>query len=384
MEQLLEIYRGQTKEQLQGRQHTLEVQIENLEQDIKVWEGKTVTLSQKMTDYRAIKEKITRLQNISDSLFAAENNVNVGGQISPEGVTILQPATLAYLEPPAVAQHVIIAAALGLIAALAILLFVDRLDDRPNSLTEIVEHFDEAVLGQIPRVRVKNKADGVPILQEDDKRHAFREAYRNLRSSLIALGTSPQDHPRLILVTSAIPGDGKSLTVANLAITIAHAGLKVLLIDADMRRGVLHKRFNIGSTPGLAEVLNEQSPWSAAVVQGPVPTLHLLPRGASPKTPGELFMKPIREQFFKEAIAKYDYVLVDSPPVMAADDVSNLAPHVDGVLMVLRANYTSSRVARATLDLLYARKGHILGLVFNGVRPSGEDYYYYKYKKYYT
>jgi len=86
----------------------------------------------------------------------------------------------------------------------------------------------------------------------------------------------------------------------------------------------------------------------------------------------------------KEAADKYDFVIIDTPPIMAADDVSNLVPHVDGVLMVIRANHTSGRVARAALDLLYLRKTKILGLVFNGVRSSGGDYYYYKYKEYYS
>jgi Mrp family chromosome partitioning ATPase len=103
-----------------------------------------------------------------------------------------------------------------------------------------------------------------------------------------------------------------------------------------------------------------------------------------PRHPGELFVKSIKQQFLKEAGGKYDYILLDSSPVMAADDVSNLAPYVDGVLMVIRANYTSGRVARAALDLLYLRKAKVLGIVFNGISSTGGDYYYYKYKEYYA
>jgi Mrp family chromosome partitioning ATPase len=128
----------------------------------------------------------------------------------------------------------------------------------------------------------------------------------------------------------------------------------------------------------------EQLHWSKAFIQTDVPNLHLIPRGAVPRHPGELFMTKVKESIIKEASEKYDFVLFDTPPVMAADDVSNLAPYVDGVIMVIRANYTSGRVARAALDLLYLRKINVLGLNFNGVRINASEYYYYKYKEYYA
>lgn len=383
MEKLLDIFRGQTKDQLQDREHTLEVQIKNLESDIKVWEVKTVQVSKKMADYQAIRDKIIRLQNISDSLFATESTVDLTTQASPESVSILEPATPAVLTNKGAVQKAAIAGLLGLAAAAALLMMIDRLDDRPHSFSEMQELFDETILGQIPRVKVKDRKEGAPVIKEEDDRHAFVEAYRNLRSSIIFFG-SPEDHPKIILVTSAIPGDGKSLTTANLAITIARSGSRVLLVDADLRRGLLHKHFGIEAAPGLSEVLNEKCAWPQAVAQNSVPNLFILPRGAVPQHPGELFLKAIRDRFLKEAEEQYDYVLIDSAPVMAADDVSNLAPHVDGVLMVVRANHTSGRVARAALDLLNLRKANVLGIVFNGVKPTGGDYYYYRYKDYYS
>src|SRR5260221_13092581 len=98
----------------------------------------------------------------------------------------------------------------------------------------------------------------------------------------------------------------------------------------------------------------------------------------------ELFIAPVMEKFLQESIKEYDYVLIDTAPVMAADDVTSLATRVDGVIFVVRAEFTSSRVARAALDMLYQRKAKILGLVFNAVRPmAGDYYYYYRYRDYY-
>ena len=174
------------------------------------------------------------------------------------------------------------------------------------------------------------------------------------------------------------------MTVANLAVMLARSGARVLLVDADLRRGRIHTQFEVPATPGLAEVLSEKQAWPSAVTQNSIPNLYILPRGTAPRHPGELFVKSIQRQFLKEAGGKYDFILLDSPPVMAADDVSNIAPYVDGVLMVIRANFTSGRVARAALDLLYLRKANVIGIVFNAVRSHGGDYYYYKYKDYYS
>jgi capsular exopolysaccharide synthesis family protein len=383
MEKLLAIFQGQTKDELKDREHTLAVQIENLQKDIKVWEVKTVDVSKKMTDYQAIKDRIQRLQTLSDSLFSSESTVDVEKQISHDSVSILEPATSGVLAPPQTARNALMAAMAGLGFAVALLLCLDRFDDRPNSYSDLQDLFDETILGQIPRVRVKDKKVGAPFLAEGDERHALVEAYRNLRSAIVFLA-GPNERPRTILVTSAIPGDGKSMTAANLAITLARSGSRVLLVDADLRRGQLHKRFEVEATPGLTEVLSDQCTWDKTITQNSVPNLDIIPRGTIPTHPGELFMKSVREIFLNEASGKYDFIVIDTPPVMAADDVSNLAPYVDAVLMVIRANWTPGRVARAALDLLYMRKAKVLGIVFNGAKSSGGDYYYYKYKEYYN
>jgi len=189
--------------------------------------------------------------------------------------------------------------------------------------------------------------------------------------------------PKTIVLTSPIPGDGKSMTSANLAITLARSGAKVLLVDADLRRGVQHNHFSLPANPGLSEVLGGQLDWSKAVQPTSLSSLYLLPRGLCPRHPGELFATPALGKLLKEVAGRYEYVLFDTPPVMAADDVSNLAPFVDGVIMVIRSGYTSGRVARAALDLLYLRKMNIIGLVLNAVRTNAGEYYYYKYKEYY-
>jgi polysaccharide biosynthesis transport protein len=186
------------------------------------------------------------------------------------------------------------------------------------------------------------------------------------------------------LITSSVPNDGKSLTAANLAITLATGGSRVLLVDGDLRKGSLHSRFKIQADTGLSEALSQGLDWHNAVKDTGVANLFLLPRGAITHRSSELYLGPAMGKFLQETIKEYDYVLIDTAPVMAADDVTSLAPRVDGVIFVVRAEFTSARVARTSLDMLYQRKARVLGLVFNSVRASAGDYHYYRYQDYYA
>jgi capsular exopolysaccharide synthesis family protein len=280
-------------------------------------------------------------------------------------------------------QRTVVGAVIGLALGIALLLLLDKLDDRMGSFTELQGLFDEEVVGQVPREKSIAPRKRASLIEADDDRHAFVEAYRNLRSSLLYMAEAGA-RPKTILVTSSVPNDGKSLTAANLAITLAGGGCRVLLVDADLRKGLLHARFGVPAEPGLAEVLSGAGGWEAAVHPTKYGNLFVLPAGAFSANSSELFLGEATKAFLQDAAGRYDYVILDTVPVMAADDVTSLAPQVDGVLFVIRAVYTSARVARASLDALYQRRVRVLGLVFNAVPPTSVEYYYYhKYKSYY-
>jgi polysaccharide biosynthesis transport protein len=382
-EKLLEILRQQSLDQLESRRSSLTLQLENLETQIKEWETKSLDVSKHMAEYQKIRSNNQRIQGLYDRLLATMQAVGVNKDISPESVTIMQPASTAYPSLSHIPKSLIIAALLGLAAGVGLLLVLDRFDDRINSFTELEDLFEEPMLAQIPKDPESLRPGGDPLLHPDDERHAFVEAYRNFRSSLMFL-TPEEKKPRLLLVTSSIPNEGKSLTTANLAITLAGTGSRVLLVDADLRKGVLHQRFGVDLAPGLSEALGLAQHWSSTVQPTQIPNLFLLPRGQTCHASSELFLSPAARNFLREAASQYDYVILDTVPIMAADDVASLAPLVEGVMFVIRAQYTSARVARAALEVLYQRGVNVLGLVFNAVDPSGGSYYYYKYKDYYA
>jgi len=382
-ERLLDIYRQQSADQLESRKRSLAMQIENLQKDVIEWDAKTLEISRKTAEYQRLKANTQRIQALYDRLLATLQTLDVNKEISPESVIIMEKASPAFADRPALSKKLTVGGLVGAACAILLLLFLDRLDDRMNSFTELQDLFDESVLGQIPREKEKSVGGRLGLLQPEDTRHAFVEAYRNLRSSLLFMNEAGE-RPRTLLVTSSIPNEGKSLTSANLAIAIANTGSRVLLVDADLRKGVLHGRFGLPAEPGLSEALIHGLAWAEAVLPTKFPNLSLLPRGSFTQRSSELFIGAVARKFLAETSAAYDYVVLDTAPVMAADDVTSLAPHLDGVLFLIRAEFTSARVARAALELLYQRQVRILGLVFNAVRPSSGDYYYYhKYKDYY-
>jgi succinoglycan biosynthesis transport protein ExoP len=381
-EQLLKIFRLQGAEQLEGRKASLALEIQNLERDIKQWDGKMLDIQGKAAEYQRLKGNSTRIQALYDRLLATMQTLDVNKEISPESVTIMEPASRAFRDQSEARKEVAIGGLVGVVLGVLLLLFIDRLDDRMVSFTELKELFDEEVVGQIPRERSRGPAKQVALVGAADERHSFVEAYRNLRSSLLYMAQA-EGRSRCLLVTSSVPNEGKSLTAANLSITMASTGSRVLLVDADSRKGALHTRFGVAAIPGLSEVLGQGLPWETAVQATTFPNLSLLPQGAFAPNASELYISDATKKFLQDALGKYDYVILDSVPVMAADDVTSLAPHVDGVIFVIRAEFTSARVARAALYALYQRQARVLGLVFNSARPSFEDYYYYRYKGYY-
>jgi capsular exopolysaccharide synthesis family protein len=257
---------------------------------------------------------------------------------------------------------------------------LDRIDDRMASFGEFQHQFSENVLGQIPKEKTKGR---VTLLQPDDARHVIAESYRNIRSSIFFM---PYEGPRpkTILITSSVPNEGKSTISSNLAITLALSGARTLLVDGDLRRGALREAFGISSKIGFSEVLKQEVNWREVVVPTSYPNLALLPRGKTLGQPSEHLLRDSTDQLLKELYNSFDYIIIDSSPVLAADDSTSLAPKIDATLFVVRLSYTSARLTRKSLELLYNRQVNVPGVILNYVDTSLPEYYYYQYSEYYN
>src|SRR5881227_447615 len=380
-DRLVGLFRADTLEKLKTRRESIGKQMENLQSNIKEWEAKALDLSQRLAQFNRIKGKVDRLKTLYDRLTTNLKDIDVSQVTGSEDqVSIMEMATTPISVRPGLIKSLLIGFGIGALAGLAILILLDRIDDRMASFSEFQHHFSENVLGQIPKEKTKGKVD---LLQPDDSRHVFAESYRNVRSSIFFM---PYEGPRpkSFLVTSAVPGEGKSTVSANLAITMAFSGARTLLIDCDLRRGALCEAFGITSKIGFSEVLKQEVNWREVVVPTAVPNLFILPRGKTLSQPSEHLLRESTEALLREIYNEYDYIVIDSSPVLAADDTTSLAPKIDATLFVMRLGYTSARLIKKSLELLYGRQVNVPGIILNFVDTSLPDYYYYQYSEYYS
>ncbi len=380
-DKLIQLFRADTLEKLKTRRESIGKQMENLQANIKEWEAKALDLSQRLAQFNRIKGKVDRLKTLYDRLTNNLKEIDVSQVVGGEDqVSIMEMATSPVSVRPGLIKSLLIGFGIGALAGLAILVLLDRIDDRMASFSEFQHHFSENILGQIPKEKTKDKVD---LLQPDDARHVFAESYRNIRSSIFFM---PYDGPRpkSFLVTSAVPSEGKSTISANLAITMALSGARTLLIDCDLRRGALREAFGISSKIGFSEVLKQEINWREVVVPTAYETLFVLPRGKTLSQPSEQLLRDSTEALLKELYQHYDYVIIDSSPVLAADDTTSIAPKIDATIFVVRLSYTSARLTKKALELLYGRQVNIPGVILNFVDTSLPEYYYYQYSEYYS
>ncbi|MDH7577582.1 MAG: CpsD/CapB family tyrosine-protein kinase [Bacillota bacterium] len=224
---------------------------------------------------------------------------------------------------------------------------------------------------------INNNHKGLGTITHWHPKSPFAEAYRTLRTS-IHFSSSGQPLQTL-LITSAGPSEGKSTTLANLAISMAQAGGRVLVVDADLRKPSQHKIFGALNGAGLTNWLVEGTPLDEVIQETEVPGLWILPCGPIPPNPSELLGSRRMEDLLKETRARFDTVLFDSPPVVAVTDATVLAPGMDGVVLVIRAKVARIDMTREAKELLEKTGARLIGVVLNATHLPADDYYYYYY-----
>ncbi|MEO6785765.1 MAG: polysaccharide biosynthesis tyrosine autokinase [Chthoniobacteraceae bacterium] len=377
-EAMLKTFQQLSVDALESRRASIKVQMANLEGTIKVWEGKALDLARRVADWDKIRSKIDRTKQQYERVNGNLRQMDVYKNIQTDTISILERASPAESKRPGLEKYLAWGGLSGLFLGLIILFVMDKMDDRIGSFFEFRERFPEALLGQVPRELAKA---GVAMLVSNDPRHALLESFRTLRSSIIFLPVEGA-RPKTLLITSATPGEGKTTVAANLAITFAFSGAKTLLVDADLRLGRIAKAFQIENEAGFSDVLRQRTHWREVIVPTSTPNLSVLPRGKTLPHPAEHFLGKVTDQFLQEVYSEFDYVIFDSPPVMAADDVLSLAPKIDGTIFVVRFSTSSARRSRTAINLLSQRQANLLGIVCNDVRLAESEYGYGNYYQY--
>ncbi|HZC59798.1 MAG TPA: polysaccharide biosynthesis tyrosine autokinase [Chthoniobacterales bacterium] len=376
---LIATLRQQSLDRLKNLRDSIKGQIDNLTNVIAEWDKKALSLSERLAEYNRIKGNFDRTKALYDRLVNNLHEVDITRNVDQDLISILEKATPAEPIKPGFERVLVVGVCGGLLLGLGIIFFLDFIDDRLSSTLDTQSRLDEHILGQVPTQ--KQKGTLAPLC-ENDPRHAFAESLRGLRSSLLYL-PFVGERPKTILITSAVPNEGKTTIALNLAITMALAKVRVLLVDGDLRRGSLHRLLERHSSPGLSDLLLEKSAVDNCIVPTSVPGLDLLPHGVEVQNPGELLVGSRLDEVLREIYGLYQYIIFDSSPVMAADDSTSLAPKLDASVFIVRFYDSSARVSKRALELLRDRQANVIGIVCNDVSQVHGEYYQYKYTEYY-
>jgi capsular exopolysaccharide synthesis family protein len=281
---------------------------------------------------------------------------------------------------PKLAQSLLLGAAGGLLLGLGLAALAELADKSFRSPAEIRARLGLPIVGHIPPIRVgldsEARIDVEPsVVCAIRPKSVEAEAYRGVRTALY-FSTHGRGH-QVIQVTSPNPGDGKSTLASNLAVSVAQSGKRVLLVDCDFRRPRQHKIFRLAeSGPGFTAVIVGESTLGAAVRRTVVENLTILPCGTRPANPAELLTSPQFAAIVEQARAEYDFVILDTPPMLAVSDPSVVAPRADGVLLVFRMTNRVRPQAERAREQLAQLGANVLGVVVNGAGRSTDGYGY--------
>jgi exopolysaccharide transport family protein len=301
---------------------------------------------------------------------------------------------------PNIPRNLGFALILGLMSGVGLAFLLEGLDNtvRTTEQAQIISGL--APLGMIPmgskssregpdgkRLVLASSNEAVELITQVRPQSQMAESYRALRTSLLLSNLGAP--PKVIMVTSALPQEGKSTTSINCAIVLAQKGVRVLLIDADLRRPSIHKTLGMAPRSGLSNVLTGSTTLQQAITRSPIlPNLHILPAGTPPPNPAELLASSNMRDVLAQLREQYDHIVVDTPPTLSVTDAVVLSPRADAVVLVIRSAQTTKQALRRSRDVLMSVNAKVCGVLLNAVDLSSPDYYYYyeyqgKYARYY-
>ena len=302
------------------------------------------------------------------------DETNVTGELRTSAIRIVDAAEMP-LRPsrPRRGRTVLFGIFGGAFLAVGLVFFVDYLDGRVKTPADVRSHLGQPYLGMLPKVALKDP-DQTRFRLGSSVPENFAAAIRTIRTSLFF--SSAEEGCRSVVVTSAEPGDGKSVMACNLAIAIAQSGQRTLLVDADLRRPQLHEYWEHERAPGLSDVMVGQAKADAAVRKTKMAGLSVLTAGKRSPNPTELVASRRFETFVESQREHFDWIVFDAPPVLPIADATIVAHAVNHVLFVADAEATHRRTAVVALDRLTAAGANVAGIVLNKVDLDAHPYYY--------
>jgi succinoglycan biosynthesis transport protein ExoP len=348
-----------------------------------------IDLARLDVEYRPLAREHEENLNVYKLIAQRQKEAALTGAIRSNNVRVLDGA-VAVRSPvrPRIVFSMSIALVVGLLLGVGAALSAEMLDNTVKNQEQAETILSVPVLGMIPMMGDKfGNKKLAPEEQRERDLGVFRdsgstvaEACRSIRSNLLFI--SPERPLRSLVVTSPGPQEGKTTAAIALAITMAQAGGRVLLIDTDLRRPRIHRAFGLSNDRGVSSAIVGERTLDQAIMRTEIPNLDVLPCGPLPPNPAELLHTARFTELMQECLSKYERVIFDSPPTSAVTDPVIIGHLADGVVLVLRAGYTTRHAAGYARRQLLDAKARILGSIVNRVDPSDSEYNYY-YARYY-
>ena len=359
--------------------------------------------AEKLVQYNILKREADTNKQLYDGMLQKLKEAGITAGLRSSNIRIVDPALIpSYPSRPNKTRNILLSIIVGLLGGVGLALLREYLDNTVKTPDDIESLGRLPSLAVVPALSnssgkrrgrfskflknptVTSKEGRAELISHNMPQSQMSEAFRALRTSLLL---SQADHPpQVILMTSALPREGKTTAAVNLAVTLAQLGDKTLLVDADLRKPGINRALSLvdGKHAGLSSYLAGVSSLDLITVPHPaIDNLEAIPTGPIPPNPADLLSSGRLTELIGELRTRYKFVVIDSPPIMAATDAVILSVLVDGVLMVVRSGETPKEAFTRTRDLLVGVKSHILGVVLNAVDASSPDYYYsYRYYPY--
>ncbi len=344
--------------------------------------------------YNILKREADTNRQLYEGLLQRLKESKVSAGLKASNIRVVDPAQVPRSPvKPRLLMNLAMGLVLGLVLGIGLAFFQEYMDNTLKTPDDIEKILRLPSLGVLPAFSLDGNGKatndklaavghdkgllGTPAIQTDP---AIVEAFRFLRTSVLL---SAEPVPKVILVTSAFPGEGKTTVSVNLGATLASLGSRVLIVDCDMRRPACHRAAGVENKPGFVPCLTGHAELSEAILPVPgVPNLSVIPCGPIPPNPAEILSSPLAGKSLKKLCSEFEYVLVDSPPLLSVADARILSTVTDAVVLVTRAFKTPSGAVRRAQALLYGAGARILGVALNNVDLSkdGGSFGYYSYR----
>jgi polysaccharide biosynthesis transport protein len=358
-------------------------------------------LNESAIEYSILKRDVDSNRTLYEGLLEKLKEAGVTAGLRSNNFRIINAARVPTSpSEPNIPRNLAFALVLGVISGVGLAFLLENLDNTVRTPEQAQAISGLPSLGMIPlgsksaghgatgkRLALTASKEVVETVTQVRPQSQMAESYRALRTSLLLSNLGAP--PKVIMVTSARPQEGKTTTSINTAIVLAQKGVRVLLVDADLRRPSIHKTLGMGPRSGLSNVLTGSATLQQTIAISPIlPNLSIMPAGTPPPNPAELLASSNMRDLIVELRELYDHIVIDTPPTLSVTDAVVLSPRADATILVIRSGQTTKQALRRSRDILMQVNAHVAGVLLNAVDLTSPDYYYYyeyqgKYGQYY-